>query len=308
MYPDQRVDAIARRQHGVFTRAQASAVGLTDNMIDARIASERWTKLAPGVYAHAVARATWERQLQAALLSKQGAITAGSSAARLHRIDGFPPTRPVIMVPSHVNSRSAIASVIRCSDFVSVGRATVAGFPVTNVAETLWTLARTIDRARLDELVSQQVSMGYTTIGQLQEVLTRVAASRQRGLPAFRRVVQTLDPQSEARASTLLEALLYRLLSSPGIPSVSRQHRFALDEPARVDAYVPDWRVVAEADGRNWHTRQSDFQRDRERDNQLAARGIIVIRFTHTDLTTRFDHCLRTLLEVGHHRSVKTMS
>ena len=42
----------------------------------------------------------------------------------------------------------------------------------------------------------------------------------------------------------------------------------------------PDWNLVIEADGRNWHARVEDFEEDRRRDNELATRGIQVLRFT----------------------------
>jgi very-short-patch-repair endonuclease len=42
----------------------------------------------------------------------------------------------------------------------------------------------------------------------------------------------------------------------------------------------PDWNLVIEADGRHWHARVEDFEEDRRRDNELATRGIQVLRFT----------------------------
>lgn len=44
-----------------------------------------------------------------------------------------------------------------------------------------------------------------------------------------------------------------------------------------VDAYIPRWRLTIEADGRRWHTRKADFERDRRRDNAAAAHGLVVL-------------------------------
>lgn len=54
--------------------------------------------------------------------------------------------------------------------------------------------------------------------------------------------------------------------------------------PGRVDFLLPDQRIVIEADGRRWHTRIADFDRDRWRDNQAAAHDHRVMRFTWVHL------------------------
>lgn len=306
MYVDRRIEELARAQHGAFSRSQARQAGLSETMIDERVRHGRWVKLTAGVYAHPASPPTWERQLQAALLSRPGSVAAGHSAAHLHRFTGFNPGRPTIMSPPQGNGRLAIGTVLRVSDFDEVVVGLVDGFPVTSVAETLWTLCRFRRRNEIRDLIGQEISMGHTTTAALETVLARVQGTRQKGLPIFRDIISELSPSDEATASNLLEAVLYRLLGSPGIPPVKRQHPFALSAPSRVDAYIESWGLVVEADGRNWHTRQADFQRDRIRDNELAAMGIQVIRFTYADLTQRFDQCLTTLLAAGRHRRAMT--
>lgn len=276
--------------------------GLTENAIRHRLGCGRWIPLAPGIYAVASAPSTWERQLSAAMISRPGSVAAGSSAAYLHRFTGFGEGQPVVMAGPQANARLQLGRVIRTRDFDGVGKTVVRGFRSTTVAETLWTISRDMPRQHFFGLVDAQVAMGRTELGALRQILGRVEGTRQRGLANFRRAVAAVDPTAHSMAANVLEVALYRLLSRPEIPPVSRQHPFLLDEPARVDAFIPDWALVTEADGRNWHTRQADFQRDRDRDNQLAARGILVIRFTHDDLTKRFSRCLRTLVETGHHR------
>lgn len=276
--------------------------GLSEHGIAHRLEQGRWIPLSPGVYVTASSLPTWERQLSAALLSRPGSVAAGRSAARLHDFNGIRHGRPEVMGPPSTNARSKLARVIRSADFDQVATVEVAGFPATTVAETLWTVSGVIPAETLAEIMQQQVSMGRTSADRLIDVLQRVEPGRGRGLRSFRRAVLAIDPESESVAANVLEALLYQLLSSPGIPSVSRQHPMMLNEPARVDALIPAWSVVVEADGRIWHTRQADFQRDRERDNQLAARGILVVRFTYDDLTRRPDRCLRTLFEISRHR------
>jgi very-short-patch-repair endonuclease len=62
--------------------------------------------------------------------------------------------------------------------------------------------------------------------------------------------------------------------------------------------------MIVEADGRRWHTRQADFERDRRRDNAALALGLVVVRFTYKMLVTEPDYCLRILLDAGRKRMV----
>ena len=71
----------------------------------------------------------------------------------------------------------------------------------------------------------------------------------------------------------------------------------------RVDVYIPGWRLVIEADGRNWHARVEDFEEDRRRDNELAMKGIQVIRLTYRMLKSDLEGCLDTIRTIGRVRS-----
>jgi len=69
--------------------------------------------------------------------------------------------------------------------------------------------------------------------------------------------------------------------------------------PGTVDAYIGRWRLIIEADGRRWHTRKSDFERDRIRDNLATSHGIAVLRFTYRMLVGAPEQCVGTILETG---------
>lgn len=305
MGPDRQVDHRAAKQHGVISHSQARAAGLSESAIWRRLETSAWIQLTHGVYAMASSRPTWERQLSAALLSRPGSLAAGVTAAYLHGFTGFKPSRPTIMTGPDANARLSIARVIRSNYFDEVARITVQGFGATSPAETLWTLARDTPRKRLFDLVDEVILRRQATAEHFDLILDRVRRSRQRGLRNFRDAVVRTLPEAPAVSATLLEVHLYRLLDEPGIPRATTQARFLLhNHPSRVDAFIEDWQLVVEADGRNWHAKQSDFQNDRDRDNALAALGIVVLRFTWESLTHTPDHCLRTLLDTGHHRRV----
>jgi very-short-patch-repair endonuclease len=56
---------------------------------------------------------------------------------------------------------------------------------------------------------------------------------------------------------------------------------------ARVDFGFPQHRLVVEIDGYAYHHDRHRFQRDRQRQNDLAALGWVVLRFTWFDLHER---------------------
>jgi hypothetical protein len=64
---------------------------------------------------------------------------------------------------------------------------------------------------------------------------------------------------------------------------------------ARCDGLAVDWPLILEADGRAWHTRVEDFDRDRWRDNLANVHGYDVMRFTYNQLTRHLGMC-RSLL------------
>ena len=71
-----------------------------------------------------------------------------------------------------------------------------------------------------------------------------------------------------------------------------------------VDVYIPVWRLIIEADGRRWHTRVADFERDRRRDNHATANGYAVLRFTYRMLRDSPDQCFSLIVQTGRVRAV----
>ncbi len=77
--------------------------------------------------------------------------------------------------------------------------------------------------------------------------------------------------------------------------------------PHRVDAVIPEWRLILEADGRAFHTKRADFERDRQRDNLAAAHGYRVMRFTYRALTKDPAGVLQLVFNAGQHRSLASV-
>lgn len=304
MAPDRAIDLLASRQHGVISVQQAHRAGLTDNMIQYRVRSGAWLRLVRGVYALASAAPTWERQVSAALLSRAPSVVAGASAAALHRFEGFRPARPEIVVPPISSARSPIARVTRCEWFDDLRTVRVRGFPVTDEAETIVALAGRLDSERVEQLLDSRLVAGRVVVDDFEPIRRRVASARIRGASRLfplldERAIDAWEPPTNE-----LERYLGRLVDHPGVPPATRQYPLRVESGrALVDLYIAAWRLILEADGRRWHTRRADFERDRARDNAAAAGGMVVLRFTWRMLTRDVDGCRRLLLDTGSSRS-----
>lgn len=301
---DRRMDAYAARQYGVVSRSQAHAVGMTDAMISSRLDAGRWIRLCSGVYAYASAPPKWERQVTAAVLSRPRAYVAGRSAAYLHGFGGYRRGRPEILVPASGNARSPLARVVRESHFDEVSTNRLSGFETTTPAETIWTLARSLAAEQLEKLVDSQLAARKVAVNDFDPILQRIEDERRPGGPRLRAALADRRMDAYQPPTSELESHLYPLLDSPGIPPYTRQCPIRLDDriQAVLDAYIPQWRLIVEADGRRWHTRQSDFERDRRRDNAAVVMGLHVVRFSYRMLVNERAYCLRTLLEAGRSR------
>lgn len=302
MRPDRELDVYAARQYGAFSLDQARKAGFTARMIHTRVTGGAWIRLAPSVYALASAPPKWERQMAAALLSREGAVAAGRSAAYLHEFEGFGETKPVIMIGEDGNARSPLARVIRSKRWDQVERVRRRGFPVTSEAETIVTLARELGPDRLEALVDWVIARKTCTVDEIDRVVD--AARGAAGLARLRPILEYRLPDAYQPPTSETERLLYRLLGHPFLPAHTRQLpiRYPSAE-ATVDAFVPSWRLIVEGDGRRWHTRRADYERDRIRDNEATAHGYAVLRFTFGMLRDDPAHCLDILLRTGQARS-----
>ena len=298
MEQDRALDEYAARQYGTFSRDQAVAGGITRKMIETRLRSGAWIRLGPAVYALASAPPKWERQMAAALLTKADSIVAGKAAAYLHGFDGFAAPKPVIMVTDSQSAASPLARVIRSNRFTDVGRVRRRGFVVTDEAETVATIANDLSLSRLEATVDWLLARKTCSVADLARIVD--VSGGKRGVANLRRIVGQRLPTAYQPPTSELERMLFRLLDDPRLPHCTRQMPMSYQNlAATVDAYIPQWRLIVEGDGRRWHSRRSDFELDRVRDNEATAHGFAVLRFTWEMLRNEPERCKDTLIRTG---------
>jgi very-short-patch-repair endonuclease len=281
---DQQIETIAAKQVGAFSRKQAFDVGASERLVTRRLAEKHWIRVAPAVYVLASSPGTWIRQCKIAELSVDESAIAGHAALVLHEVPGFKPGGVELWTPVNSNVRSPVARIHR---YAGATLTTTKGMRVTTVAQALfdvamvrgpWTMERAIDVSLLEKKV---------TIDELDERLRFYEGSRRPGLPIMRPLIEERREEGWTPPESELESLLYKILSTlPGAPRVERQAAmpWRRSEPLRVDALLPDHNLIIEADGRRWHTRMKDFDRDQWRTNEAVANGYGVMHFTWVHL------------------------
>jgi hypothetical protein len=161
-----------------------------------------------------------------------------------------------------------------------------------------------MDAKSLGDLLDDVASHDRHLLHAFRERYVALARSRIAGIGAIREVVEARGT-GYAPPTSVLDRHLRGLVSSLSwLPPVLWEATPAWREPGsrRVDALLPEWRLIVEADGRRWHTRVRDFEYDRWRDNEAAIHGHSVLRFTWHRLTRQLADCRRDLVRFAVNR------
>ena len=219
---DRRLDALARRQHGVFHRRQVVEIGFSRRMIDHRRGSGAWLTLAPSLYALASHPFTWLRQAKAAELSIEGAAVSHRAAGVLSGFDAYRAGRIDITVPVGCRNSSPLAVVHRTQELTIVRRQ---GIAVTPAARTVVDLASVVSPWCLERTIDQALLERKTSVAKLDTEIARAERGHPARLALLRELVADrgdgyVPPESE------LEAELYAALESPCCLASSARRSF----------------------------------------------------------------------------------
>jgi hypothetical protein len=279
-----QLSSVLSRQHGVITRAQAMACGLTDKAIRHRIRSDGpWRPLLRGVYVTQTGTPGPDQLDVAALLyAGPGSVLTGEAALCRFGLGAPRPARVDVLVPALSRHASrGFVRIHRCArlpEFHGVDGEIRYVLPARAVA----------DAAR-----------GLTS---LREVRALVAGAVQRGWCLLADLSQEL-----AEGPTVGSALLRQVLAevAGGIRSSAEGDFGDLVTRARLplpmynarlfagstllgvaDAWWPAAGVVAEVDSREWHLSPEAWERTMARHAKMTAAGILVLHFTPRQIRT----------------------
>jgi very-short-patch-repair endonuclease len=274
---DRAIEALARKQHGAFSTSQIRELGGSHQLTHRRVRSGQWLRLDQAVFALPGNPSTPLRQMKAAELAVPHSAISGLPGAVLHGVPDIRLGRIEVSTSRHGGS----TPLARVRHRQPVPTTIVQGIRVTTVAQTLADIAASVTPPVLGAAVGDALREGTATFEEL--VLAWQSARDRRAASArpFRAALLAHDPAAEV-ASSVLESRLYRVLDDPALPRFVRQAPapWAPDGRERVDVAFPSVRWIVEGDGRAWHTRVDDFERDRRRDHLAQAAGWSVTRFT----------------------------
>jgi very-short-patch-repair endonuclease len=280
---------LARRQFGVFTRAQAAACGFSEYQIRRRLAAGEWQPVLgralglPGLVVTPLVRD------RAAQLSLPASILAGPSAARTWQIP-VPDDTPCLYVGRHGRTRLPGVRVLHETPpprEVSLYQ----GLPTVGMALAVVDCLRLLAESPAVDLLDRALQRGWISI---EEFTARV--DERSGRRGRSRLLQLLDGvRSGARSSA--ERRLSGLLRNAGLTGWMMNVEIR-DERGLVgiaDVMFQQAQVIIEVDGLAYHTTPDQFQRDRTRQNRLVLAGWTVLRFTWRDLNERPDAVIATV-------------
>ena len=206
--------------------------------------------------------------MAAVLYGGKGAALSHWPSATLFRMRSGAGPRAHVTTPRkrHGSRRITFHHAHLRADEVTVEQ----GIPTTTPARTLLDLAPLLPSPVLARMIDAAPSRGAP----LAELLDRYP--RRPGAAKLRAVLARAMPFTRSD----LEAKLWDAMERAGLPAPKVN---AVVEGYEVDFSWPDRRVIAELDSYVTHGSRAAFERDRERDRELAIAGWTVMRLTDAD-------------------------
>ncbi|NED99502.1 hypothetical protein G1H10_04910 [Phytoactinopolyspora halotolerans] len=268
-------------QHGVLTRAQALACGITPDQLRWLAASGRWRRVHAGVYSAFTGPMPFEAQVWAAILrAGRGAVASHRTAAYLDGLCDDPGSAIHVTVPADRHICAPIEGV-RVHYAHRLGRTR---HPT-----------RLPPRTRIEETVLDLVDDTHDA----SEVETWVVGACQRRRTTPERIAAALALRKKIRWRPMLESMLVdvaigaesplelrhlrRVERAHGLPSGARQRRVSGSRVIWIDVDYDEYRLRVELDGRVGHVGEGQF-RDRRRDNRTTVDGRATLRYGHADV------------------------
>jgi Transcriptional regulator, AbiEi antitoxin len=272
------IDLIVHYQAGVVSRAQAREAGLSEGGIRHRVATGRWQRVYPGVYATFSGPLPNQARLWAAVLyAGPGAVLSHETAAEFQRLIDEPAPLIHLTVPAARQAVPRQGLVIHRARRVLGDR----GFPLGVLPQTLVddTLLDLIDQAdAFDEvcaLVTRAFGRKLTSEGRLRATIGLRKRLR------WRTDVDALITEAARGTHSRLEHHYDRdVEGAHGLPRSARQTPYTKPDGGKGfrDRVYRQFRVVVELDGASAHPEENRWA-DRERDNHAATLRQQTLRF-----------------------------
>lgn len=279
----------AEGQHGLVTRDQATASGLSPEAWRHQLRTGGWERVTHRVARRAGSVPTASQRALAAVLDVGPcAYLSHRSAVALWGVPGFSLEPLEVMVARHRRTPCVLATVHHPRHLPDPFAAVLDGIPVVRPALALLQIAPFVHPLRLqralDWLWTRRLVSGPSLRQELAPVLRRGRA----GTTALRTLLDGLPPGYVPPASGL-EGRFATILSRAGLPALRRQVDLGDGQRwcGRVDFVAPDRPLVIEVQSERYHTALSDRQADAQRRARLEQAGFTVIEVEDHDIWHR---------------------
>lgn len=284
----KRVAELAKRQHGVVSRAQLRGCGLSDDVVDGC----GWLhRVHRSVYAVGHTRLTIQGRWMAAVLAcAPGALLTGRAALALHDVRPIPSGAiDVIVGVSGRRSRPGIR--MHRSRHLHPDDCTVLdAIAVTTIGRTLLEYAVRERPGWLQVAVEEAHRRNLLDGRALDALLAR--NPHHPGTKKLETAIAQLDvepPMTRSEPEKAFRALIVDY-------DLPRPQVNVLLHGELVDFYWPEARLVVEVDSYGFHKSRAKFEDDRRRDVKLQAAGERVLRFTDRQIESQPDKSAITTL------------
>jgi len=264
---------MAEATHGVVTRLQLLAGGVTRQEIASRLKRGDLLREHPGVYRVGHRAPSIEATYLAAVFAAgERALLSGLAAAHLYGL--LKGTPPIAEVTARSERRIEGVKVHRCRSLDARDTTRFHGIPVTTVPRTLVDIAAELPADALARACHEAGVRYRTTPAAVEAVL----AGRPTSAHKLRRIIHGDVHVTLSK----LEALFLDFLRAEGLPLP------VTNRPAggrRVDCRWPDQRLTVELDGYRFHNSRHAWEQDRRREREARARGDEFRRYSYADVT-----------------------
>lgn len=287
---------MSTEQVALYRRPELLAAGFTDDELARMRRQGALTSLRPGVYLAGPEPPDIDGrhrlQVRAAMTGlAPGTVVSHASAALLHGLPiwRIPVTRVQVTRPRRSGGRCDPGLHMRTARLAREDIITVRGIRTTSVARTVVDVARTTPPESGVVTADAALALGAVTCAGLAAVLARCKGWP--GCPKARRVITFADGRSESVG----ESRSRLAIASAGLPEPVPQWEVRTAggrRIARVDFGWPEHGVVGEFDGRikygrklrGAHNTSEVLFAEKQREDDLRAQGLTVIRWTWDDL------------------------
>jgi very-short-patch-repair endonuclease len=276
---DGDVRALAARQHGVVTRSQLIAIGMSAAAIGRHVKAGRLRPYHAGVYLVGPIEPERAREMAALMAGGRSATVSHTSAMGLWKLLRHELAEPVhVSVPASDNRRRPGLLFHRVGELADDEWTLIDRIRVTTPGRTLVDAAGMLGSHELELAIATAERERLITGSELSALLERYP--RRPGVGVLRALLR--DGAGPHFTRSEAERQCRGMLRAAGLPP---PHANVAVGPYELDLFWPEENVAIEIDGWEFHSTRSRFEGDRRKDNWLRARGVEVIRLTWRQIT-----------------------